>query len=80
MTTVFRYQRPPEKWSLDETDEDVVMQHLGTDSDIDLDFEPHMSGRSHLTTQSKLNDLVRDLRVCFKEIRKRYESYIELMD
>lgn len=36
----------------------LAMHHLSTDSDIDPDFEPHMSGEPHLITQSELNDLV----------------------
>eukprot|EP00731_Ephydatia_muelleri_P006654 Em0003g902a len=52
---------PPEKWSLDEIAEGAAMHHLSTDSDIDPDFVPHMSGEPHLITQSELNDLVRDL-------------------
>lgn len=50
--------KPPEKWSLDEADEDPAME---SSSDNDPDFEPSTSGVPHLITQSELNDLVRDL-------------------
>ena len=53
--------KPPETWSLDETDEDAAMHQLSTDSDTDPNFEPCMSDEPHLITQSELNDLVRDL-------------------
>ncbi|XP_076329702.1 uncharacterized protein LOC143235432 [Tachypleus tridentatus] len=51
--------KPPEEWTLDKPNEETAMQ--GTGSDIEPDFEACFSGDPHLITQSKLNDLVRDL-------------------
>ncbi|KAK3579570.1 hypothetical protein CHS0354_025673, partial [Potamilus streckersoni] len=45
----------------DETNKAAELHHLCTESEIDPDFEPHISGEHHLTTQSDLDDLVMDL-------------------